>query len=442
MTTRRERRAIGARVGRRRGRTCRAAWGCCVGPPRTMSAAVWPPPHLGAALAAGAVGGGVLGAAAAAAARSPHAFPGADATGAATGAGPRGGAAVWPPPPGFDPPFGAGRTGLLTPLCCCSLPPETGAGWGGRGGARGGGGQRGGAFRRRRDGADSSDARARTRARTRAPGSARESAPVLPSRFCSRLSPARFSRPFDLPSRARGLGASCDGRGGGGRVSGARRDGGEDRSLPRERPRGTAVMSRRGRRRSSSDPRTSFFFFPPLTTTSNFSTAKSGRARGRGAGVRGRRAARRGPGCDRVFFFSPANRFPEKALGEDRETERRGRARDGARTVHQRVRRGVHVPAVLFQHRHHVLLRLARDRRQRFHLVSPLHRSRHKKMTPSTASSETRALALSRSVTLLERPTWCISRLDARAISRRRESKRSTGERAGADDLAGSRRRK
>ena len=85
MTTRRERRAIGARVGRRRGRTCRAAWGCCVGPPRTMSAAVWPPPHLGAALAAGAVGGGVLGAAAAAAARSPHAFPGADATGAATG---------------------------------------------------------------------------------------------------------------------------------------------------------------------------------------------------------------------------------------------------------------------------------------------------------------------------------------------------------------------
>jgi hypothetical protein len=97
---------------------------------------------------------------------------------------------------------------------------------------------------------------------------------------------------------------------------------------------------------------------------------------------------------------------------------------------------------VLFQHRHHVLLRLARDRRQRFHLVSPLHRSRHKKMTPSTASSETRALALSRSVTLLERPTWCISRLDARAISRRRESKRSTGERAGADDLAGSRRRK
>jgi hypothetical protein len=86
---------------------------------------------------------------------------------------------------------------------------------------------------------------------------------------------------------------------------------------------------------------------------------------------------------------------------------------------------------VLFQHRHHVLLRLARDRRQRFHLVSPLHRSRHKKMTPSTASSETRALALSRSVTLLERPTWCISRLDARAISRRRESKRSTGRESG-----------
>jgi hypothetical protein len=182
---------------------------------------------LGAALAAGAVGGGVLGAAAAAAARSPHAFPGADATGAATGAGPRGGAAVWPPPPGFDPPFGAGRTGLLTPLCCCSLPPETGAGWGGRGGARGGE-VSGEALFGDDETAPTRPMRARGRER-RDPRA--KSAPVLPSRFCSRLSPARFSRPFDLPSRARGLGASCDGRGGGGRVSGARRDGGDDRSL-------------------------------------------------------------------------------------------------------------------------------------------------------------------------------------------------------------------
>ena len=272
---------------------------------------------------------------------------------------------------------------VCSPLCAAALcllrRARGGAGREARGG---GGGQRGGAFRRRRDGADSSDARARTRA----PGSARESAPVLPSRFCSRLSPARFSRPFDLPSRARGLGASCDGRGGGGRVSGARRDGGEDRSPSRASTRDSRDVATRP---SALVERSShlLFLFSTLDDDLELLHCEIGASEGSRRGVRGRRAARRGPGCDRVFFFSPANRFPEKALGEDRETERRGRARDGARTVHQRVRRGVHVPAVLFQHRHHVLLRLARDRRQRFHLVSPLHRSRHKKMTPSTASS-------------------------------------------------------
>ena len=46
-------------------RTCLAG-AACMGPPRTMSAAVWPPPHFGGAVGAavGAVGGGVPGPAA------------------------------------------------------------------------------------------------------------------------------------------------------------------------------------------------------------------------------------------------------------------------------------------------------------------------------------------------------------------------------------------
>ena len=114
----------GSRSGheRGRGRTWRAG-AVSLGPPRTMSAAVVVPPHLGAAAgaAAGCVGGGVAGPAAA----GPHDLAGAPgAAGAAAGAG-----AAFAFCAGFGPSLrGAGSPGPLPPLFAPGYREEGGEG--------------------------------------------------------------------------------------------------------------------------------------------------------------------------------------------------------------------------------------------------------------------------------------------------------------------------
>jgi hypothetical protein len=120
----------GSRSGpeRGRGRTWRAG-AVSLGPPRTMSAAVVAPPHLGAAAgaAAGCVGGGVAGPAAA----GPHDLAGAPgAAGAAAGAG-----AAFAFCAGLGPSLrGAGSPGPLPPLFAPGYREEGGegqaVGWG------------------------------------------------------------------------------------------------------------------------------------------------------------------------------------------------------------------------------------------------------------------------------------------------------------------------
>ena len=253
VSARKRRIAIGARP-RGWGRTWRAG-AVSLGPPRTMSAAVVAPPHLGAAAGAapGCVGGGVPGPAAA----GPHDLAGAPgAAGATAGAG-----VAFAFCAGFSPSLrGAGSPEPLPPLFA---PDYCDKGVGGQ--AVGSG-----ASRRVRV-VEARAQKCRDRAGRNVPG--------LPSRLSERLSP-RSLRPFccAVRSKARRSGAYVvRGRDMGREPVSARRgvrtalaecppDRMRCRRFARTLAASRAPLADRG------TARTCFCFFPPFATTENFST--------------------------------------------------------------------------------------------------------------------------------------------------------------------------
>ena len=284
---------------------------------------------------------------------------------------------------GFGPSFrGAGSPGpALPPLFAPPVIAGREAGSGGRSGA---------------------SRRAVVETRTRRNGAgigAGRNVPGLPSRLSERLSP-RSLRPFCCAARskARRSGACVvRGRDVGREPVSARRG---VRTALAECPIGwmrVAVSRERSPRLArlspTEEPHAPASAFsrlsPPPRTSPLLSRGRGGRG---GGGVSsGRRAPSRGKiesSRDRHLVFPRADHSGKRAVR-------------GARTVHQRVGRRVHVSVVLLQHRHHVLGGLAGDRRQRLDVVLSRHR--------------VRPLRVSRSVLLLSVRRGCRERPVLRA---------------------------